>query len=219
VILYRALERFRGINEARLYRVMKARIRSVNPAVLEEKVHVCISCLHVYTAEQRIYQGRKAANKLPRTVDPPLFGELTPAELSLKGKRDVGLTMRSHDPYCFAINLRNSPYEKDPLPFIEPRGRTELPPVNPLHPPETWADRLYHSQITRTMKTIDSDRSPFAQQWFDKKLPPIPPGTISYSQELVPGLYTEKPFGYEFLEKLRLRANRNLKLVQRPAVK
>jgi hypothetical protein len=55
VILYGAHERFPTVNEARLYRVLKARIQAIEPGVRDALVNVCISCLHVYTAEQRIY--------------------------------------------------------------------------------------------------------------------------------------------------------------------
>jgi hypothetical protein len=219
VILYRALQRFPGINEARLYRVIKARVRAVNPDMIDERVNVCISCLHLYTAEQRIYQGRKLANRLPRTVDPPLFEALTTAELSLKGKRDVGLTMHSHDPYCYVINLRHSPYDKTALPIVPPPTRPFLKPAGPIPKAEPWVDRLYHSQVTRSIKTVDLDRNPFVRKYYDAEVPVIPPSRATFSQEQAPPLYRDRPFTYGFLEKVRLRANRNLKLVQRSSLK
>jgi hypothetical protein len=219
VILHRALQRFPGINEARIYRVIKSRIKAVNPDIINQRVNVCISCLHIYTAEQRIYQGRKLANQIPRTVDPPLFGELTPAELSIKGKRDVGLTMRSHDPYCYMINLMNSPYRGDPLPLIPPPERPFIHAIPPIPAAEPWVARLYHSQVTRSIKTVDADRNPFVRKHYDTTIPTIPPCRASFSQETAPGVYTNRPFQYAFLEKVRLRANRNIRLVQRSALK
>jgi hypothetical protein len=57
VILYRAHERFPEVNQARLYRVLKARFQALEPDIGRQLVNVCICCLHVYTAEQRIYEG------------------------------------------------------------------------------------------------------------------------------------------------------------------
>jgi hypothetical protein len=216
VILYRAHERFPEVNEARLYRVLKARFQMLEPDISRQLVNVCICCLHVYTAEERIYQGQKAANELPKLMEPPQFEALLPAELSVKGKRDVGQTRHSCDPHCYMINLRNSPYARPPLPHLDPRARTSLTPIRPIPTSEAWATRLYHSAVSPSIKCVEERTGqPFRRAEWKAEMTPLHPTGVGHSERLAPAVYMNGPFTYQFLESVRLRANRDLLRVQK----
>jgi hypothetical protein len=216
VVLYRAHARFPSVNEARLYRLLKSRFHTIDPEFSRELANVCIGCLHIYTAEQRIYQAQKATNQLPTTMDPPLFEALVPAELAVKGKSDVGLTPKGYAAYSYWINIRRSPYRTSPVPNLTPSIRTSLTPVRPIPKSEKWVDRLYHAAITPAMESRDdSDKEPFQAAVFSGPKPWMRPTNVSYSQRLTPKVYTNQPFTYEFLERVRERANRNVERSQK----
>lgn len=208
VVLYRAHQRFSDVDEARLYRIIKSRIQAINPDVTKETVNVCIQCLHLYTAEQRTYQASKETNALPTYVDPYCFEALVPAELSLKGKKDVGMTPDQHRPFSFGINYRDSPY-RSKLPIMKKPDKP--PPINPPPPipkSEPWVQRLCSPQTIHTVRGDDefTTRARTAGGE-DVGLPPISPTRKSYSQQLAPKTYSNMPFTYKFLEKMKKKAD------------
>jgi hypothetical protein len=211
VVLYRAHKRFPTVNKARLYRVLKARFQAIDPDFSHELASVCIGCLHVYTAEERTYQAQKVMNQLPTLLAPPAFEALVPSELAVKGKRDVGATPNGLSAYTYYINLVKSPYRTPPVPNLTPARRTVASPVRPIPTPEPWADRLSHAAITPPFKClVNADADPFRETEFTEAKPWVPPTNVSYSQRLAARMYENKPFTYEFLERVRERANRNV---------
>jgi hypothetical protein len=212
VILSRAHEKFPTVNEARLYRVLKARFQAIEPGVRDVLVHVCICCLHVYTAEERIYQGHKAQSELRKTVEPPQFEALVPPELEPKVPPDLGAAHQGTAPYSYMINIRNSPYRRSPLPNLEPTSRTALTPIRTISRGEHWVDRLYHSGVSPSVRLVRERRGgPFSRAEWEGELPDISPTRASYSLRLAPRTYADRPFRYQFLDQVKERANRNLR--------
>jgi hypothetical protein len=216
VVLNRAHKRFPTVNEARLYRLLKARFQAIDPEFSHKLASVCIGCLHVYTAEQRIYQAQKATNRLPATMGAPLFEALVPSEVAAKGKTDVGLTPKGIAAYSYLINLRNSPYRTSPVPNLAPAIRTSITAIKAVPKTEKWAERLYHSAVSPSIKcAVDADGDPFRTVEFSGPKPWMRPTTVSYSHKLAPRMYTKPPFTYEFLDRVRERANRNIERARR----
>jgi hypothetical protein len=149
-------------------------------------------------------------------MEPPQFEALLPAELAAKGTRDVGQTRHSCDPYCYVINLRDSPYARPPLPHLEPRARTSLTPVRPIPTSEPWVARLSHSAVSPSIKCMqERTGQPFRRAEWDAEMTPLRPTGVGYSERLAPVTYMNRPFTYQFLDKVRMRANRDLFRVQK----
>ncbi|OHT01221.1 hypothetical protein TRFO_32002 [Tritrichomonas foetus] len=250
VILNRAHQQFPTVNEARLYKMIKHRILSINDSVIDQTVNVCISCVHLYTAEQRTYQGQKATNKLPKEVPPPTFAALVPAELSIKGMKDVGLNPNQHKPYCYKINCRDSPY-RDPIPIAKkPPDPPERTRISPIKKSEKWVARMLNPYTMHTVKVVQNDKSTKKSTntndntnnnsnnndsnnnnsnnytnhnstnntgreknnnvnkneyviGNELEIPVIERTRKSYSEQMAPATYANKPFTYSFLNKLK----------------
>jgi hypothetical protein len=212
VILYRAHNKFPTVNQARLYRVLKVRFQAIEPGVRDALVNVCICCLHVYTAEQRIYQGYKAQNQLPKTTEPPQFEAIVPPEIAAEMLPDLGVAHRAATAYSYMINIRNSPYSRSPLPNIEPRSRTAVTPIRRIPRGEQWVDRLYHSGVSPSIRLVRERRGePFFRAEWEGELPSISTTRASDSLRLAPRTYADRPFKYEFLDQVKERGNRNLR--------
>jgi hypothetical protein len=199
-VLARARRRFPALNEARLYRLLKGRFQAIDPGFGRELASVCIACLHVYTAEERAYQARKAANRLPPAPGAPPLEALVPAGAAA--------------PYSYYINLRRSPYRTPPVPNLAPAMRTLMSPVPAIPRSEKWVDRLFHSAVTPSIRCAGAAAEPPRPPDPTAPRPWMRPTAVSHSQKLAPRSYANAPFTYEFLERVRERANRNVRRSQ-----
>lgn len=214
-ILYRAHQQFPTVNEARLYRMIKNRIQQIKPELVHKMVDVCIQCVHLYTAEERTYQGQKLTNRLPKDIPAPAFSALVPAELSRKGLRDVGTTPYMHKAYTYTINCRDSPYRDPVFKVAKPLDPCPRKPIQPLTKSnEKWVDRLcrpYSSHSVKVSSTSGKATERDGNIDDDTKLPPIEPTRQSYSEVLAPMTYTNSPFSYSFLDQKKKRSDSMMK--------
>jgi hypothetical protein len=73
---------------------------------------------------------------------------------------------------------------------------------------EKWVSRLFHSAVMRSTKAATpGDSDPVRPGDFAG----LKPYGVSYSQKLAPRGYVNKPFAYEFLDRVRERANRDIR--------
>ena len=152
VIFSRARQKFPTVNEVRLYKMVKTRVAAFDDSILDQTVNVCISCVHYYTAEEKTLQAQKDASKQSQPAEAPPFSALTPAELSEKGLKDVGLHPDQCKPFCYTINVRDSPY-KDPVPKArKPDDPPPRPPIQPIPKSEKWVDRMLDPYNTQSPK-------------------------------------------------------------------
>jgi hypothetical protein len=59
------------------------------------------------------------------------------------------------------------------------------------------------------MKCIqESTGQPFRRAEWDAEMTPMRPTGVGYSEKLAPAAYLNRPFAYQFLDTVRMRANR-----------
>lgn len=212
VILYRAHQAFPKVNEARLYRTIEQRLEAIDENASKQMVSVCIQCVHLYTAEEKTYQGQKLTNNMPKDVPSHPFASLVPAELSIKGLRDVGSTPDMYRPFCYKINCRDSPYRDPALKVKKPPDPPDKNPTPQIPKAEKWVKRLTNPYRSHSVKSSERKKMNLrsyqkkdqnVNEEFEAKLPSIYQSTQSYSERLAPDAYSSLPFGYSFLGKVK----------------
>ena len=205
VILHKARSLYPKVDQSRLYRVIKNRLQSLDSDVLNQKIPVCIKCLHIYVAQQRQKQGSKETNKLEASLDPYPFESLTPAEISQKGKKDVGSTQDMHKPFSFGINFMDNPY-RSKLPFISKyvKPKKEEKKEYKEKEPE-WVERLSSPYKQRAVSVPpNSKKVPFVKHKEPEPLPKVTPIRCASSQN-ASRFYKNSPFDYSFIDKTKAR--------------
>ncbi|KAK8896447.1 hypothetical protein M9Y10_014347 [Tritrichomonas musculus] len=213
VILYRAHQAFPKVNEARLHRMIEQRLEAIDENASKMMVNVCIQCVHLYTAEEKTYQGQKLTNNMPKDVPSHPFASLVPAELSIKGLRDVGSTPDMYRPFCYKINCRDSPYRDPALKAKKPPDPPDRVLIQQIPKSEKWVKRLTNPYRAHSVKVVNNEAKTTSRNSVhdsqndgdeeEVKLPPISPTRKSYSERLAPVSYSNKPFSYSFLEKVK----------------
>lgn len=200
VMLYHAQQLYPNILPSNLHKIIKTRIKKFNPDILKQKVNVCITCCHMYSAEKRIHQGSKLTVKLPVKDNPVFFESLFQTQQKVYGEKSALILTREDPltkPQAFAITLAENPYGEACIEWPKP----------PIPPPKQVIGYIPRpNYITRRLCSENAMRevAPDIPEHKFRKNPPLPniPKTktrASYSQKKAPKLYSKQPFSYSFL--------------------
>ena len=201
IIYYRAHMKFPSVNEYRLYKVIKLRLKDMSPQLLNETINVCLKCSLNYSGARHENRGSKLSNKQFRENDPHVFEALTPYEMEQRRTQSVGYTQDMHKAYCFTVNLRESPYHEAPWSIaVPPKERPKLKKQKELKKSnEKWVKRLTDGeQIGPHPVRIPSEMPVHVEEVEIPEEAPLPP---TYSERLAPKAYTNQTFKYEFIDK------------------
>lgn len=205
VVLHRSKQKFPRADKKLLYRAVKARVREVSETIGKENVKVCVSCMHVYTGEKRKHERDKRVYRIPKPVatDVPK----RPCRAADETKAHCYIVNATESPYCKCLIRPNAPPEP-PRKFGPARIKKD-----PL------ADKLMNGPSLRIggMKCkgmVSRRRSREVRPEAPPQLQPYRT-RASYSLERAPRMYGKTPFGYEFIDKTKDSANRNLHLIRR----
>ena len=213
VLLYRARMRWPQVNEARLYKVIKRRLQTIDADIVKQSCSCCVMCLHMYSAEQKRYYGQKLANKQQKYMSAGEYQDLCPGDMSIQAQRDV--TMVS-EPCSYLINLEKSPYKGK---LIEPRA----PPPPPARTPqpqipksEKWVDRLTSTASPPSRAAKEGEVSD-TETLLHEPLPYLEhyePSKHGFDEKPALRSYRKQPFQYAFIDRMHRRAARYVKRIQ-----
>lgn len=206
VLLFRAREVFPSIDPGRLYTVIKTRISGINKAMAKAEVNACISCVSMYEAEQQFHQTDKARTRTRKKSKPVFYDQFFHAQERALGKESVRFPADpKDDPYCFRLNISNTPYDKKAIGPVQPALPPQRQPVKPLARPTTAVRRLLKEHIPHTVappsaaaRGMRVSKSRSGPRLEDVEL--IVRTRKSYAEKKVPSLYGKQPFGYDFLK-------------------
>ncbi|OHT06945.1 hypothetical protein TRFO_24906 [Tritrichomonas foetus] len=216
--LYRMHLMYPDVSDLELYYQIKLRIHHVN-----EEVPCCVQCYHLFMAVERVCRSEKKPGQLKFELKPRPFQPLVQSELQrLKKKPIDSITQSKNDPYCFVLNLTNSPYRgpmlMKPAPPKPDRGKKRAQTVARGMMRQSlpkWVSRMTGDDFDRFSRYKGQKFAESVWRYRGCNIGDLPyfQTPIGYSEALAPKKYLNAPFDVTILDpKNKRKLHRKYKL-------